>query len=333
MKRAQKIRLGIFLMVSTGILIILIVFFIAQSIFETKEQYFVAYENISVSGLEVGSPVKYLGINVGTIADIRIDPDDVHVVILELALREDTPVKEDAVADIVAMGITGLRTIEIRGGTREAAFLEPGGYIRAGTSFAEDITGKAEDIYFKLEQVLNNLQVFTHPDNMQAFTQTAQDISAFTRQAGETVTALDGLVADNRDDIRQVVASAEKFTRELDKTSEELFMAVARFNQIMQGDTLGEVLGNFRELSVTLRETNLNELIEQLAATTSDTQILLRRVGEDIDRGSEALAENLLLLQYTLENIHEVSRKASANPSILIRRPRMEDAADKILKD
>lgn len=333
MKRAQKIRLGIFLMVSTGILIILIVFFVARSMFETKEQYFVAYENISVSGLNIGSPVKYLGINVGTITDIRIDPDDVHTIIIELALTEGTPVKEDAVADIVAMGITGLRTIEIRGGTREADFLEPGGYIRAGTSFAEDITGKAEDIYFKLEQVLNNLQVFTHPDNMQAFTQTAQDISAFTRQAGETVASLDGVISDNREEIRQVVASAEKFTRELDKTSEELFFAVARFNQIMQGDTLTEVLGNFRELSVTLKETNLNELIEQLAATTSDTQILLRRVGDDIDRGSEALTENLLLLQYTLENIHEISRKASANPSVLIRRPRMEDAADKILQD
>ncbi len=331
MKRAQKIRLGIFILVGFGLLLLLIGYFAARSLLERKEHYYVAYQNVSVGGLEVGSPVKFMGINVGSIADIGISPVDVNTIIVRLALQEDTPVKEDAVADIVAMGITGLRTIEIRGGTQEAAFMAPGDTLRAGTSFAEDITGKAEDIYFKLEQVLNNLQVFTHPDNMRAFTQTAEDISAFTREAGASMNRIDGLIDENREGVRQTVASLEKFTGELDKTSDELFMAVARFNEIMQGDTLSEVLGNFRDLSVTLKETNLNELIEQLAATTAETQLLLRKVGEDVDKGSAALTENLMLLQYTLNNIHDLSRKASANPSVLIRRTRLDDTADKLL--
>ncbi len=333
MKRAQKIRLGIFLTVSAALLLILVGYFTARGLFERKEPYFVAYQNISVTGLEVGSPVKYMGINVGSIADIRISPIDVSTIIVELALQEETPVKEDAVADIVAMGITGLRTIEIRGGTQEADFLEPGDYIQPGTSFAEDITGKAEDIYFRLEDVLNNLQVFTHPDNMQAFTRTAEDISHFTDQATRTVAGIDELIVENREDIRQSTVAINQFTQELDKTSQEMFYAVSRFNEIMQGDTLTQVLGNFRDLSVTLKETNLNELIEQLAETTAETQVLLSRVGDDVDRGTEALTENLLILQYTLNNIHEVSRKVNTNPSVLIRRPRYEDAPDRMLDE
>ncbi len=333
MKRAQKIRLGIFLTVSAALLLILVGYFTARGLFERKEPYFVAYQNISVTGLEVGSPVKYMGINVGSIADIRISPLDVSTIIVELALQEDTPVKEDAVADIVAMGITGLRTIEIRGGTQEADFLEPGDYIQPGTSFAEDITGKAEDIYFRLEDVLNNLQVFTHPDNMQAFTRTAEDISQFTDQATRTVAGIDELIVENREDIRQSTMAINQFTQDLDKTSQEMFYAVSRFNEIMQGDTLAQVLGNFRDLSITLKETNLNELIEQLAETTAETQLLLSRVGEDVDRGTEALTENLLILQYTLNNIHEVSRKVNTNPSVLIRRPRYEDAPDRMLDE
>ncbi len=331
MKRAQKIRLGVFILVSSVLLLILIGYFAAQSLFERKEHYYVAYANVSVGGLEVGSPVKFLGINIGSIADIELSPLDFNTVIIKLALQEDTPIKEDAVADIVSMGITGLRTIEIRGGTEEAPFLEPGGYIPAGSSFAEDITGKAEDIYLKLEDVLNNLQIFTHPDNMGSFTRVAEDISEFSVQAGSTVQMFEEVLSENREDVRQSIAAVNRFSGELDKTSDELFMAVARFNEIMQGDTLSEVLANFRDLSITLKETNLNELIEQLAATTAQTQVLLRRVGEDIDRGGEALTENLLLFQYTLNNIYELSRKASANPSVLIRRPRMEDAADRIL--
>ncbi len=112
-----------------------------------------------------------------------------------------------------------------------------------------------------------------------------------------------------------------------------MFYAVSRFNEIMQGDTLTQVLGNFRDLSVTLKETNLNELIEQLAETTAETQVLLSRVGDDVDRGTEALTENLLILQYTLNNIHEVSRKVNTNPSVLIRRPRYEDAPDRMLDE
>ncbi len=333
MKRAQKIRLGIFITVSAALLLVLIGYFTARGLFERKEQYFVAYHDVSVAGLEVGSPVKYMGINVGSIADIKISPVDFNVIIVELSLQENTKIKEDAEADIVAMGITGLRTIEIKGGTEEADFLEPGDYIQPGTSFAEDITGKAEDIYFRLEEVLNNLQVFTHPDNMEAFTKTAQDISRFTEEATHTVSGVDELIAENRQDIRESLIAMNKFTSDLDKTSEEMFFAVSRFNEIMQGDTLAQVLGNFQDLSLTLKEANLNELITQLAEATAETQLLLRKVGEDIDKGSEILTDNIMILQYTLNNIHEVSRKVNTNPSVLIRRPRIKDSPDQMLDD
>jgi hypothetical protein len=99
----------------------------------------------------------------------------------------------------------------------------------------------------------------------------------------------------------------------------------------MQGDTISDILGNFRDISLTLRETNLNELIESLAIATEQTQNLLLKVGEDIDVGAYNLSENLFLLQETLINLNEASRKISSNPSSLVRRPRMDDAADKML--
>lgn len=332
MKRAQKIRLGIFITVSTGFLLILIGYFTAQRLFERKDQYFVAYSDISVSGLEVGSPVKYLGINVGSISSIAISAEDVNKVIVGISLQEGTPVKKDAVADIVAMGITGLKTIEIGGGTQDADFLEPGGFIRQGTSFADDISGKAEVIYFKLEQVLNNLQDFTAPGNMQVFSRTAEDISSFARQSGETVNRIDDVLAENREDLRQALEAINRFTGGLDKTSDELYLAISRFNEIMQGDTLSEVLGNFRDISLTLKETNLNDLITELATATQQTQALLLRIGDDVDRGSETITENLLLLQYTMQNIHDASRKISSNPSVLVRPLRIEDTPDRRLK-
>lgn len=331
MKKAQKLRLGIFITVSGVLLLLLVLYFAAEALFETKDHYYVAYRDVSVSGLEVGSPVKFLGINVGSIAEIGIAPDDVNTIIVKLALQENTPVKTDAVADIVAMGITGLKTIEIRGGTQEADFLQPGGYIRQGSSLAEDITGRAEVIAFRAEQVLNNLQVFTEPSNMEVFRETAERITAFADHAQRSLAGIDELINENRQDVRQTLSTVNKISKELDMTSTELFFAVNRFNEIMQGDTLSEVLGNFREISVTLKETNLNELIESLAAATSETQALLLKVGEDVDRGAEGLTTSLILLQETLINLNEASRKISSNPSVLVRRPRPDNTPDQIL--
>jgi len=333
MKKAQKLRLGIFVFISTSLLLLLILYFAAQALFERKDNYYIAYRDVSVSGLEVGSPVKFLGINVGSIASIVIDPDDVNTVIVEIALQEDTPVKEDAVADIVAMGITGLKTIEIRGGTQEADFLPPGSNIRQGTSLAEDITGRAEVIAFKVEQVLNNLQLFTDPDNMAAFRETAERITAFADQANQSVVQLEEVVMENREDLRQTVMTANKISSDLDKTSDELHLAVARFNDIMQGDTLSDILANFRDISLTLKETNLNELIASLAEATAETQKLLLSIGDDIDRGAESLTDNLILLQETLINLNEASRKISTNPSSLVRRPRLDGTPDKMLDE
>ena len=151
--QSRKIRLGIFIMVSSALLLFLIIFFTARELFEKTDTYYVAYQDKSVSGMEVGSPVKYLGINVGTISDIHIDPEDVTSVVVELSLDHGTPIKEDSQADIVSLGITGMKAIEIRGGSNETEVLKPGSYITPGSSLSSEISGKAEVIAEKVENV------------------------------------------------------------------------------------------------------------------------------------------------------------------------------------
>ena len=319
MKRAQRIRLGIFILIGSILLLILVGFFTARSLFETKDYYYVAYQDMSVSGLEVGSPVKFMGINVGSIAEIYIDPQDVNTIVVKLALRSETPVKEDAVADIVSMGITGLKTIEIRGGSQEADFLKEDTFITAGSSLTEDITGKAEVIAFKVEQVLNNLAEFSEPENLNKWSEAVVKISELADNASDALVMMQEVVVENRTDIRQSIASASEISVNVNQTSAELLAASERVNQIIQSDTIGQMLGNIREISLALSETNLGELIENLAVATLQTQNILIQISRDIESGSETLSENMLLLQSTLMNLNDASRKINANPSILIR--------------
>jgi phospholipid/cholesterol/gamma-HCH transport system substrate-binding protein len=332
-KRAQKIRLGIFLTISIGILFFILVFFTARKFFEKEDIYFVAYENVSVSGLEVGSPVKYLGIKVGSIRDIIIDPENVASVILELSLKPATPIKEDAVAEIATVGITGLKTIEIHGGSNEAAFLEPESYINAGSSITEEITGKAEIIAEKVEKVLNNLQDFTEPDNLNKITEMAENISSLALQANESITRIDTVVMENRVDIRETISGFKDITNRLDQSSRVFTATIEKIHKMVESDTLGEILGNVRDVSLKLKEADIQSLIENLTMVASQTQELLKKVDSDLDQSSQDFSESIRLLKMTLENLLETSRKINNDPSIILRGVEQKNTPDDDLKN
>ena len=70
----------------------------------------------SVSGLAVGDPVKYRGVDVGTVKTMIIDPGNSRLVLVEVRLRKETPVKTDTRASLALKGITGVVFIELNGG-------------------------------------------------------------------------------------------------------------------------------------------------------------------------------------------------------------------------
>lgn len=74
----------------------------------------------SVSGLSLGDPVKYLGVDVGTVQTMQIDPGDARRVEVDVKLRKDTPVKTDTKATLKLKGITGVLVVELSAGSPNA---------------------------------------------------------------------------------------------------------------------------------------------------------------------------------------------------------------------
>jgi phospholipid/cholesterol/gamma-HCH transport system substrate-binding protein len=77
----------------------------------------------SVSGLTVGDPVKFRGVDVGTVKSMNIDPDNSRLVLVDVRLRKETPVKTDTRASLALKGITGVVFIELNGGDPAAQTL------------------------------------------------------------------------------------------------------------------------------------------------------------------------------------------------------------------
>ena len=84
----------------------------------------------SVSGLNLGDPVKYLGVDIGLVDALAINPEDPSQVQVDVKLHKDAPIKTDTRATLQFKGITGAYFIELKGSTEKAKTLvsvtEPG---------------------------------------------------------------------------------------------------------------------------------------------------------------------------------------------------------------
>src|ERR1700758_4755969 len=71
------------------------------------------YFDGTVSGLERGSAVRYLGVSVGRVVEMRIDPRDSSRVMVVVDIDSTTPVSKKTVAELSLQGVTGLLFIDI----------------------------------------------------------------------------------------------------------------------------------------------------------------------------------------------------------------------------
>jgi phospholipid/cholesterol/gamma-HCH transport system substrate-binding protein len=279
-----------------------------------------------VSGLEVGSPVKYLGIRIGVIDDLWIDPDDVSRVVVKVALNPGTPIKSDAKADIATIGITGLKMLEIRGGSRESELIAPGDTIPPGSSITEEITGKAEVIAEKIEKVLNNLQIFTRPENL-------DKISRMTDNVSDTFLKMNTLLDENREGLRKTVSASERITSRLDTAVYSLQHTLDKIDRIVQSDTVSQILTSARDISLKMKEANIKALIEQLGQVVSKTNAILVQLDKDLNSGSLDFTASMENLKITINNLEEVSRALRHDPSLLLRGGNVNGLPDDQLDD
>ena len=82
----------------------------------------------SVSGLALGDPVKFRGVDVGTVKTMSLDRDNPRLVQVDVRLRKETPVMTDTKASLELKGITGVVFIDLNGGDPKRRVLRGGSW-------------------------------------------------------------------------------------------------------------------------------------------------------------------------------------------------------------
>jgi phospholipid/cholesterol/gamma-HCH transport system substrate-binding protein len=106
-----KFTVGLFVACGVGIALVAVIWLGMSRIFE-KGQFYVAYFNESVQGLDKDSPVKYRGVSIGRVERIDVAPDSKLIEVL-LKIEGVQKLESDMVAQLKSVGITGSMFVEI----------------------------------------------------------------------------------------------------------------------------------------------------------------------------------------------------------------------------
>ena len=202
--KANYVLIGAFSIVVT-LFILLFALWAAKYSSERGWQDYIVIFNEPVTGLSEGSSVQYNGISVGTVKTLRLAPADPRRVIANLRVQADTPVKSDTRAKLSITGITGTPFIQLTGGSPNSPSLTDTDrrevpIIQTEASALQNIADTANRLVARLDQVLSE-------ENVKRIANTLEHIEAMT-----------GSVADQREDLRELIINGRKASEQLTST-------------------------------------------------------------------------------------------------------------------
>jgi len=191
---------GLFTILLSAALVIGLLWLAAGGAFGKKYDLYLAYLNESVAGLNLNAPVKYRGVDVGRVSNIRLDPGNPETVQLTFELERGTPVKTDTEAVLKSQGLTGIAYVELGGGSRSApALVGVGGalpVIRTKPSLSARLENVATQVLSSLDKTSSNLNALLSDENRAAIKNTLADLATLSRTLAARKDTIDTGIAD-----------------------------------------------------------------------------------------------------------------------------------------
>jgi len=294
-----RLKVGLFVTVSFFILAAAILWLAGSRFLQKVVHYQIIFDK-SVSGLLPGAAVEYQGVTVGKVDDIHLTRDTPPRAAVRIALQPDTPVRQDTTALLVGSLVTGIRIIELEGGSPNAPPLQPGGTIPVQGGGFEEFRDRASEIADRLADVLDRIeQGLLTSENSAA-------ISSFLRN----IAALSESLKTSLDDV-----STPESRAALKVMVDNLAQAAAGIKKVTEiiNETRGELLKDSKATIVQIRQT---------AAVTADLAKEVTQLTKHVD---ELLGENRTELKQALTNLADTSRHLKetadslrSNPSELL---------------
>jgi len=183
---------------------------------DAETQKYLIYFDESVFGLNLDAPVKFRGITVGKVVDLRINKKNTQQVQVTVDILKSTPINESTVAKLTAQGITGLTYINLTQGKHDAPPLkrkegEKYPVIKSVPSFFKNFEHTLGEMTAELTKTLEMTQKLLDNQNQER-------VARLLEESANVMGKLDTMLDDKT--IHHVQASAENIdsiTKKIDK--------------------------------------------------------------------------------------------------------------------
>lgn len=242
-------KAGAFVLLALGLLLLLTGILAGVRFMSRDRTYFAEFFE-SVSGLEPSSPVKYKGVPVGSVTEIRFDPDDLRRILVRFKVRPDVPMKQGTRAVLQPMGITGISYLELSADISGAEDLDPAKAIPSDKGFSAKVQSSIKD----LSELVARLNSFVEK-NEENLTYAITDFRASAGSIRSTLEKVDALVTK----VGGIVEEGSTAVGEGRKAVEDVRLAIGEVRGEVKttGDSVRRAVAALEE---TLRDPDLKAL-------------------------------------------------------------------------
>lgn len=287
--RMNAFKLGLFLIIGSALFVLMVVVLGAGSFFK-RVYHLETYLNESVNGLEVGSPVKYRGVKVGTVSSIGFVADKYAdffntkyryvLVECEIESRQFSNIPKEELARALRDEIErGLRVRPISQGLT--------GQLYLGIDYVDPKTNPPLAISWEPHYLYIPAAPSTLSKVEEAVTRLSDTLGALNKQDLEAII----------DDVKAITASLSQFVKGGDKQGvgkmlarnmEELGKAIDRINELLAKPEFDSFISNASRAAK-----GVDRIVESAGDNILAIAASMREASENIQRTSKALEKTL----------------------------------------
>lgn len=279
----RDLLVGLFVSLALAIFVAVTVWLAGSQGNEPMTRYSIYFQK-DVSGLMMGGPVFYLGVEVGTVTRMDIIPGDPMSVRVDVEVRESTPVDTGTTASLLFQGVTGVAVINLTGEPGQNLPLKtPPGHdypvIEVRDSGLAALLSGAPMLLEKVDALLDKASLLVSEENRQSISGTLQNIESVTTtlksrqdEFANLPANLNATIEDLRTLLGEFQTGAEKIRPELQATMTNIEKMSANLG------SLTERLDQWTRSNSTDMSHFLDDGLGQVPALVSDARATLRQL-------------------------------------------------------
>ena len=211
-REANYTAVGAFVLLVAALAVAFVYWYSDASEARSWERHEIYFEG-SVSGLNVGSTVRYLGVDIGRVVALRIDRRSAARVQVIVDLDSSAPISPRTVAELSFLGVTGLLYIDLLGdaGNKPLADTVPSErypVIRSVRSSFDVFLSGLPEVMARASDVAQRASRLLSDENIKALSGTISNLERASRGLPATMREVDVLAADLRRMARDLGADA-----------------------------------------------------------------------------------------------------------------------------